>query len=252
MAAGFGGGGLSAAADRFRRGPRGSAADCRTGAGLRRRFRPRLAPGGPVVRRTLGTQLGHGRLYRPREPDRACPSPGGRRRRPQSAARVVRRPARRLQSLFAEQPAVSQRALHRCRKTSGIPRRPGAEGGAGALAGVRRRRLPGRGGPEMAGLARGVRRLQGRSDAGTATGFRKIPRRARALAVALCLFRSVPAQIQDTLVGMAGRVARRRTTAGAPASAKGPTPPKSRSSNSCNGTPTGSLPPARRTRTGSA
>ena len=36
-----------------------------------------------------------------------------RRHRPQSAACAVRRPARRLQPLFAEQPAVSQCALYR-------------------------------------------------------------------------------------------------------------------------------------------
>ena len=47
-------------------------------------------------------------------------SSGRRRRRPQSAACVVRRPPRRLQPLFAEQPAVSQRALYRRRKTPGI------------------------------------------------------------------------------------------------------------------------------------
>ena len=68
---------------------------------------------------------GIGRFHRSRRPDRAGAPVWGRWRRPQSAARAVRRPARRLQPLFAEQPAVSQRALCRCRKASGIsPGRP--------------------------------------------------------------------------------------------------------------------------------
>ena len=131
--------------------------------------------------------------------------------------------------------------------------RPGVEGRAGAACGrATSSTTPAVAGLKWRALARGVRPLQGRPERGTATGFRKIPRRARALAVALCLFRGAAAQIQDALVGMAGRVASSRTTPVAPASATGPTPPKSSSSNSCNGTPTGSLPPARRTRTGSA
>ena len=53
-------------------------------------------------------------------PDRTCPPSRRRRRRPQSAARAVRRSSRRLQSVFAEQPAVSQCALCRSREDSGV------------------------------------------------------------------------------------------------------------------------------------
>ena len=51
---------------------RGRAADRRAGKGLRRRFRPLLAAGGPALRRPLGAQLGDRRFHRPRRPDRTC------------------------------------------------------------------------------------------------------------------------------------------------------------------------------------
>ena len=85
------------------------------GAGKRlwRGFRPLLAARGPALQRPLGAQLGDRRFHRPRRPDRTRPPSRRRRRRPQSAACAVRRSPRRLQSLFAEQPAVSQCALYR-------------------------------------------------------------------------------------------------------------------------------------------
>ena len=49
-----------------------AAADRRAGKGLRRRFRPLLAAGGPALRRPLGAQLGHRRFHRPRRADRTC------------------------------------------------------------------------------------------------------------------------------------------------------------------------------------
>ena len=121
--------------------------------------------GGPALWRPLGAQLGDRGFHRPRGLiELAAPIWGGR-RRPQSAARAVRRPARRLQPLFAEQPAVSQRALYRRRKASGIS--PGAYAGSSdahrAAAGERYRRLCRRRRTEMAGAAIGVRRLQGQS-----------------------------------------------------------------------------------------
>ena len=61
--------------------------------------------------------------------DRTCRPSGRGWCRPQSAACVVRRPARRLQPIFAQQPAVSERALYRRRKTPGIS--PGVLAGSG-------------------------------------------------------------------------------------------------------------------------
>jgi 4-alpha-glucanotransferase len=71
--------------------------------------------------------------------------------RPQSAACPVRRSPGRLQPLFAEQPAVSQRALYRRRKASRISARFRNKRGAGAVAGRRCRRLRRRRRPEVAG-----------------------------------------------------------------------------------------------------
>ena len=79
----------------------------------------RLAAGRPALRRALDAQLGHRRLHRSRRPAGARRRRGRRRGRPQSAARRARRPG---QPLFAEQPAVSQRALYRRRARAGVSR----------------------------------------------------------------------------------------------------------------------------------
>ncbi len=99
-------------------GNRGRAADLGAGKSVRRRFRPLLAARGTALRRPLGAQLGDRRLHRSRSHDRICGRSRRRRYRPQSAARLVRRSSRRLQPLFAEQSAVSQRALCRCRQAA--------------------------------------------------------------------------------------------------------------------------------------
>jgi len=98
----------------------------------------------------------------------------------------------------------------------------------------------------MASLERGVRRLQGPGSgpSGTATGFEKFATSVARLLSRFACF-EVPTQIQDALVGMAGRVANAGTTAGDSRFRKGRRRRKSRSSNACTGTPTGSLPPAR-------
>ena len=121
---------LPAASDRRFRLHRAGAVDRRAAAGIRRRFRPLLAAGGAALWRPVGAQLGDRGFHRPRRPDRARRQPGRRRRRPQSAACPVRRPPRRLQPLFAEQPAVSQPALYRRRKTAGISARVREQGRA--------------------------------------------------------------------------------------------------------------------------
>ena len=154
-----------------RRDRRGRAADFGAGKGVWRRVRPLLAARGPALRRPLRAQLGHGRLHRPRQPDRTRRSSRRRRRRPQSAACPVRRSPGRLQPLFAEQPAVSQRALYRRRKASRISARFRNKRGAGAVAGRRCRRLRRRRRSEVAGAAQGLCRFQGQRQAGPPTGF---------------------------------------------------------------------------------
>ena len=116
---------------------RGRAADFGAGTGVWRRVRPLLAARGPALRCPLRAQLGHGRLHRSRQPDRTRRSSRRRRCRPQSAACPVRRSSGRLQPLFAEQPAVSQRALYRRREASRNFSPIRNKRGAGAVAGGR-------------------------------------------------------------------------------------------------------------------
>ena len=152
------------------------------GAGTRlwRRFRPLLAARGPALRRPLGAQLGDRRFHRSRRPDRTRPPSRRRRRRPQSAACAVRRSPRRLQPLFAEQPAVSQRALYRRRKNSGISARRRDE--RDALAQVRASDVVdyvGVAGLKWRALRSAFDAFKADAQTGPPAGFREIPRRAR-------------------------------------------------------------------------
>ena len=182
-------------------------ADCGPAAGLWRRFRPLLAVGGAALQRPVGAQLGYRRFYRSRSRDRACGRSGGRRGRAEPAARLVRRSPRRLQPLFAEQPAVSQSALYRCREIARSV--PGAECRRGIEA-RRYRRLRHRRQTEMAGAAFRIREVQGRCGGRRSTGFRRISRRARTGAGAVCLLRGAAAQIPKTMVGMGRTLATAR------------------------------------------
>ena len=225
---------------------RTNAADRGAAKGLWRRFRPLLAARGPALRRPLGAQLGDRRFHRSRRPDRTRRRSRRRRRRPQSAARAVRRPSRRLQPLFAEQPAVSQSALYRRRKTAGISACAFADK-SDALARLRASDIVDYAGvaePEMARAALRVRCLQDRSRSRAPAGFREVSRRARAVAVALRLLRGAAAQIRQAVVGMAGRMATARRGQMRRLAPGRRMPPKSSSSNSCNGPPTGSCRPA--------
>ena len=141
--------------------------------------------------------------------DRTCGRSGRRRRRPQSAARAVRRPPGRLQPLFAEQPAVSQCALYRRREASRISP-AGSDEHRRRIARLRASDIV-----DYAAVAelkwRALRsafeafKAQPRSR--TPAGFRSISRRARAAAVAVRLLRGAAAQIQQAVVGMAGGMA---------------------------------------------
>ena len=168
---------------------------------------------------------------------------GRRRRRPQSAARAVRRPPGRLQPLFAEQPAVSQCALYRRRKASGISARRSRRS-SDALARLRA--------SEIVDYA-AVAELKWRALRAAFETFRAEPTAARRqdfekfraergpLLSRFACFEVLrhkfnkpwwewPEQWRQPDDGQMRRAASRARM-----------PPRSNSSNSCNGSPTGSL-----------
>ena len=107
--------------------------------------------------------------------------------------------------------------------------------------GRRDRRLCRRRRSEMAGAARGLCRLQGRTPSRAASRISTKFRAERgAAAVALRLLRGAAAQIRQAMVGMAGRVAAAGRGQMRARCARARTPTRSNSSNSCNGSPTGS------------
>ena len=160
--------------------------------------------GGPTLRRPVGTQLGDRGLHRSRRPDQACRRSGGWRGRPQSVARLVRRSSRRLQSLFAEQPAVSQR------RSISMSRNWPAHRPRAATVSTDCKRSDV---VDYAAVARlkwqALRSAFARFKAQRrpAARLRKISRRARAAAVAVRLLRGAAAQIQQAMVGMARTMA---------------------------------------------
>ena len=173
-----------------------------------RGFRPRLDARRPALRRTLGTQLGHGRFHRSRQPDRARARSG--------ADGVGLNP---LHALFDDRPGdcspyspnsrlflnalyIDVEKLPEFRRAAGRERgdaprlRQSETVDYVAVAGLKWRALRVR-----------VRCLQGQGQRRAQGGFCKIPHRARPAAVALCLLRGAAAQIQDAVVGMAGGMA---------------------------------------------
>ena len=225
---------------------RGGAVDRGAATGIRRRFRPLLAAGGPALRRPLGAQLGHRGFHRPRRLDRAGRRPwaptasGSIRCTPCSTtARAIAAPIRRTAGCFSIRSISTSK---NCRDFSA--RSPSK----GAIARLRRATLV-----DYAAVAElkwralrfGIRRpsrpIPKRE---RQAGFREVSRRARAAAVAVRLLRGAAAQIQQAVVGMAGRMAAAGRGQMRRACARARMPPRSNSSNSCNGPPTGNCRPA--------
>ena len=199
---------LPAAPDRCRAVHRRSAADRRAGTGVRRRFRPLLAAGGAALWRPLGAQLGDRGFHRSRRADRACRTIWGptasasiRCMRCSTTGPAIAVPIRRTAGCF------SIHSISTSKNSRNFRADAESKGCAGAAAGQRHRRLSAVAGLKWQALRSAFDTFKADPEARAAAGFRKIPHRARAAAVAVCLFRGAAAQIQQALVGMAGRVA---------------------------------------------
>ena len=128
---------LIAALSRGREGPAHTGhAVRRAAACLSRRRAAGLGAGGTALCRTLGPQLGARRFQRSQAAGGDCDALRRGRHRAQSAACAVRGSRRAGEPLRAQQPAVSQSALYRCRGDSGISgrHRGGARGRAERIA----------------------------------------------------------------------------------------------------------------------
>ena len=210
--------------------------------GVWRRFRPRLAARRPALWRPLGTQLGHGRFHRSRKPDRARAVDLG-------ADGVGLNP---LHALFDDRPGDCSPYSPNSRlflnplyidveKTSRAFGRAVAES-AETTPRLRQSETVDYvavAGAEMAGAAVCLCRLQGQGKRRAQGGFRKIPRRARrrccrALPVSRCCGTN-----SRRRGGNGRRNGGNLTTANAQRCARARMPPRSNSSSSCNGMPTG-------------
>ena len=158
-----------------------------------------------ALRHPLAPQLGPRRLHRPRKLDRHRRRARRRGDRAQSAACPVRRPARRGQPVFSEQPAFPQSALHRRRGRSRV-----SASSAGAISkrdrsapgtGPRRlrRRREHQGGGAGAGLRQFLFARQRRAPA----AVRCVPAPARTAACGVRRIRIAAPALQTALVGMA-------------------------------------------------
>ena len=147
-----------------------------------------VGAGGAALWGAVAAQLGPWRLHRSHRPRRACGRARRRRRCAQSLACFVRRSRRGREPVLAQQPAVSQPALHRCRRDPGISRACGRRArarGGGAVA-ARIGRLRGRGARQDAGAGAGLRKVSWRR-CGAPRGVRRLPARARSRPGAVCL-----------------------------------------------------------------
>ncbi len=175
--------------------------------------RKMLGAGGAALRGALAAQLGPRRFQRSR---RACwtssPTSAARRHRPQSAARAVLRPAGLLrQPVFAEQPAVSQSALHRRRGDRGIRPRSCRKRCRTTLLGLREAELvdyPAVARAQARRVARGLSEFAATAAARhAAQDFAAYRRRARPRAGVLRRVRDAAAEAFRAMVGMAGAMA---------------------------------------------
>ena len=242
LAAGSAGRHLPAAPDRCRRSYRRGAADRGAAKGFRRRFRPLLAAGGPALWRPLGAQLGDRGFHRSRGADRTRAISLG-------ADGVGLNP---LHALFDDRPADCSPYSPNSRlflnalyiDVEKLPEfQPAPAESSDALARLRQSDIV-----DYAGVAElkwralrvGFRDLQGQSQQPNAGRIS----RDSAPSARRCCRASPVSRCCGTNSTSRGGNGRKNggspTRPNAPRCAQGPMRPRSNSSNSCNGPPTGS------------